>query len=88
MDYGFFYLINHGVENELIQKALEESRYFFSLPLEEKVKSPWKEHRGYTPLYAEKLDTSLRSKGTINLIISIYILLSLFVNYLVLQYNL
>lgn len=68
MDYGFFYLINHGVENELIQKTLEESRNFFTLPLEEKVKSPWKEHRGYTPLYAEKLDTSLRSKGILNLI--------------------
>lgn len=67
MDYGFFYLINHGVENELIQKALEESRNFFSLPLEEKLKLPRTEHRGYTPLYAEKLDTSLHSEGTINL---------------------
>nr|XP_017221588.1 PREDICTED: uncharacterized protein LOC108198342 [Daucus carota subsp. sativus] len=63
MDYGFFYLINHGVENELIQKALEESRNFFSLPLEEKLKLPRTEHRGYTPLYAEKLDTSLHSEG-------------------------
>lgn len=67
MDYGFFYLINHGVENELIQKALEESRNFFSLPLEEKLKLPRTEHRGYTPLYAEKLDTSLHSEGTTNL---------------------
>ncbi|XP_017222578.1 2-oxoglutarate-Fe(II) type oxidoreductase hxnY [Daucus carota subsp. sativus] len=63
INYGFFYLINHGVENELIQKVLEESRNFFSLPLEEKLKLPWKERRGYTPLYAEKLDTSLRSQG-------------------------
>ncbi|KAL8103162.1 azadirone synthase LFS-like [Apium graveolens] len=63
MDTGFFYLINHGVENELIQKALEESRNFFSLPLEEKMKVAWKEHRGYTPLCSERLDTSLRSTG-------------------------
>lgn len=66
MDTGFFYLINHGIEDELIQKALEESRKFFSLTLEEKMKVAWKEHRGYTPLCSERLDTSLLSKGTVN----------------------
>lgn len=63
MDCGFFYLINHGVETELLQKVFEENRNFFSLPLEEKLKLPRKENRGYTPLYAEKLDTSSSSKG-------------------------
>ncbi|WOH03955.1 hypothetical protein DCAR_0623360 [Daucus carota subsp. sativus] len=60
---GFFYLINHGIEIELIQKALEESRNFFCLPLEEKMKLAWKEHRGYTPLCSERLDASLRYQG-------------------------
>ncbi|KAJ8754347.1 hypothetical protein K2173_002798 [Erythroxylum novogranatense] len=62
-EYGFFYLVNHGVEDELVEKVFQESRKFFSLPLDEKMKLYRKEHRGYTPLYAEKLDTSSTSKG-------------------------
>ncbi|XP_022923378.1 2-oxoglutarate-Fe(II) type oxidoreductase-like isoform X1 [Cucurbita moschata] len=56
LDYGFFYLINHGVEDELLERVFDESRKFFSLPIEEKMKLARKEHRGYTALYAEKLD--------------------------------
>ncbi|KAL3497538.1 hypothetical protein ACH5RR_040270 [Cinchona calisaya] len=63
IEYGFFYLINHGVEEELFQRVFEESRKFFRLPYEEKMKMIRKNYRGYTPLYAEKLDTSLSSKG-------------------------
>ncbi|KAK4260355.1 hypothetical protein QN277_003482 [Acacia crassicarpa] len=58
VEYGFFYLVNHGVEKELLQKVFDESRKFFLLPLEEKMKYSRKEHRGYTPLYAEKLDAT------------------------------
>ncbi|RDX77313.1 1-aminocyclopropane-1-carboxylate oxidase, partial [Mucuna pruriens] len=57
IEYGFFYLVNHGVENDLV-KAFEESRRFFSLPLEEKMKLDRKEFRGYTPL-----DPSLGFQG-------------------------
>ncbi|KAL4602409.1 hypothetical protein ACB092_10G051400 [Castanea dentata] len=63
IDYGFFYLLNHGIEEELLGKVFEESKKFFLLPLEEKMKMPRKEHRGYTPLYAEKLDPTSSSKG-------------------------
>ncbi|XP_038905770.1 2-oxoglutarate-Fe(II) type oxidoreductase-like isoform X2 [Benincasa hispida] len=56
LDYGFFYLVNHGVEDALLQRVFEESKKFFSLPIEEKMKLARKEHRGYTALYAEKLD--------------------------------
>ncbi|CAI0517591.1 unnamed protein product [Linum tenue] len=63
VDYGFFYLANHGVEEELVKRAFEESRKFFSLPLDEKMKLPRKEHRGYTPLYAENLNPDSSSKG-------------------------
>ncbi|KZV16370.1 1-aminocyclopropane-1-carboxylate oxidase-like [Dorcoceras hygrometricum] len=59
---GFFYLINHGVEESLLQKVLEGNKMFFSLCLEEKMKLARKNHRGYTPLYAEKLDTSTSSR--------------------------
>ncbi|XP_065623198.1 2-oxoglutarate-Fe(II) type oxidoreductase hxnY isoform X2 [Quercus suber] len=63
IDYGFFYLVNHGMEEELLGKVFEESKKFFLLPLEEKMKMPRKEHRGYTPLYAENLDPTSSSKG-------------------------
>ncbi|XP_011070222.1 2-oxoglutarate-Fe(II) type oxidoreductase isoform X2 [Sesamum indicum] len=63
VECGFFYLVNHGVEDKLLQKVLEGSKAFFSLSLEEKMKLARKEHRGYTPLYAEKLDPSSSSRG-------------------------
>ncbi|XP_020218119.1 2-oxoglutarate-Fe(II) type oxidoreductase hxnY isoform X2 [Cajanus cajan] len=49
IEYGFFYLVNHGVENNDMLKAFDESRRFFSLPLDEKMKLARKEFRGYTP---------------------------------------
>ncbi|EEF30909.1 2-oxoglutarate-Fe(II) type oxidoreductase hxnY [Ricinus communis] len=64
VEYGFFYLVNHGIEQELIAKVFEESKKFFSLPFAEKMKLLRNEHRGYTPLFAENLDFSLsNSKG-------------------------
>ncbi|AES90874.2 2OG-Fe(II) oxygenase family oxidoreductase [Medicago truncatula] len=45
-----------------MKQAFEQSAKFFSLPIEDKIKLNRKEYRGYTPLYAEKLDPSL-SKG-------------------------
>ncbi|XWS38615.1 hypothetical protein CRYUN_Cryun19dG0145900 [Craigia yunnanensis] len=63
LDHGFFYLVHHGVEEELINKVFELSKKFFSLPVEEKIKLAIKHHRGYTGLYDEKLDTSLSAKG-------------------------
>merc|ERR1711959_647091 len=49
VDHGFFYIINHGIPEDLIQAADAASRSFFSLPLElkEKCKSPHK-MSGYT----------------------------------------
>ncbi|OMO52555.1 Isopenicillin N synthase [Corchorus olitorius] len=62
IDHGFFYLVNHGVEEELFDKVFEQSRKFFSLPVEQKMKLGKKNHRGYTQLYAEKLDTTLNTQ--------------------------
>lgn len=64
MEHGFFYLVNHEVEEDLVKKVFEQSSKFFSLPVEEKMKFAIKNHRGYIPLYAEKLDPSLTDKGT------------------------
>ncbi|XP_022732371.1 2-oxoglutarate-Fe(II) type oxidoreductase-like isoform X2 [Durio zibethinus] len=63
LDLGFFYLVNHGVEEELLKKVFEQSKKFFSLPVEEKKKFAVKNHRGYTEMYDEKLDNSLKAKG-------------------------
>ncbi|KAK6266026.1 hypothetical protein QUC31_016863, partial [Theobroma cacao] len=63
MDHGFFYLVNHGVEEELFKEVFEQSSMFFALPVEEKMKLAKKNHRGYTALCAEKLDASLNTKG-------------------------
>ncbi|KAJ4712702.1 2-oxoglutarate (2OG) and Fe(II)-dependent oxygenase superfamily protein [Melia azedarach] len=63
IDYGFFYLVNHGVEEELLSQMLSESRKFFSLPVEDKMKLARKDHRGYTAMYAENLDPTSSSEG-------------------------
>ncbi|KAH7513099.1 hypothetical protein FEM48_Zijuj12G0160500 [Ziziphus jujuba var. spinosa] len=61
--YGFFYVVNHGVEEELTGKVFEESNKFFSLPLEDKMKLFRKEDRGYTPLFGEILHPYSAPKG-------------------------
>lgn len=63
LDCGFFYLINHGVEDDLLKRTFNESKKFFMLPLEEKMKLIRRHNRGYTPLYAETLNSDLNSKG-------------------------
>ncbi|XP_068635674.1 2-oxoglutarate-dependent dioxygenase citB-like isoform X2 [Aristolochia californica] len=61
LDHGFFYLVNHGVDSEFIKKVFDESRKFFSLPLQEKTKFFRNEgYRGYTVLYDETLDLSIK----------------------------
>ncbi|XP_065857731.1 2-oxoglutarate-Fe(II) type oxidoreductase hxnY-like [Euphorbia lathyris] len=62
-EYGFFYLVNHGVEEELVATVFEQSKKFFSLSLDNKMKLLRKEHRGYSPLYAENLNPSPGSIG-------------------------
>ncbi|OIT27010.1 protein downy mildew resistance 6 [Nicotiana attenuata] len=63
VENGFFYLINHGIEEELIQRVFEGSRRFFGLSLEEKMKLLRKNHRGYAPFYSEKLNSADNPKG-------------------------
>ncbi|XP_026401391.1 2-oxoglutarate-Fe(II) type oxidoreductase hxnY-like [Papaver somniferum] len=61
VESGFFYLINHGVEDELIKRVFDESKKFFSLPVEEKMKLERKGLTGYTPMYSETLDPTLKT---------------------------
>lgn len=62
---GFFYIVNHGVDPVLLEEVFTQSKNFFSLPLEEKMKVIHdKNHRGYTPFEEEILDPDTQSKGT------------------------
>ncbi|CAJ1943304.1 unnamed protein product [Sphenostylis stenocarpa] len=63
VEYGFFYLVNHGVDTELLRTVFQQSAQFFSLPLQHKMNLARKEYRGYTPLYAETLHPTSLSKG-------------------------
>ncbi|RDX65174.1 1-aminocyclopropane-1-carboxylate oxidase, partial [Mucuna pruriens] len=63
VEYGFFYLVNHGVDTEFVRKLFHHSAKFFSLPLHHKMDLARKEYRGYTPLYAETLHPTSLSKG-------------------------
>lgn len=56
---GFFYVVNHGVPQPLIDRAFAEAKRFFDLPAEEKARiaienSPC--HRGWFALGGENLD--------------------------------
>ncbi len=53
---GFFYLVGHGADQELIDELLTVSRRFFDLPIEDKLRlenvfSP--QFRGYTRVGGE-----------------------------------
>jgi isopenicillin N synthase-like dioxygenase len=62
---GFFFLLNHGVPQSLIDRTFEETERFHSLPLERKMEVKVLEHnlgylplggqtqRSYSPLYGE-----------------------------------
>jgi isopenicillin N synthase-like dioxygenase len=47
VDYGFFYLANHGVPADAIQGAVDAAATFFALDAEEKNRSAAIDHRGY-----------------------------------------
>eukprot|EP00887_Chlorella_sp_A99_P005495 scaffold1.g5495.t1 len=38
IDFGFLYVVNHGVPEELVAHQFEQQRKFFSLPLEQKMR--------------------------------------------------
>eukprot|EP01018_Ginkgo_biloba_P002624 Gb_22950 [translate_table: standard] len=63
LDCGFFYVINHGISEEFLEEVFEQSKKFFELPQEEKMKYLRnKKHRGYTPFLDEILDPGNQTK--------------------------
>ncbi|KAK3130140.1 hypothetical protein QOZ80_6BG0489490 [Eleusine coracana subsp. coracana] len=64
VEYGFFYVINHGIDTALLERVFTESRKFFELPMEEKMAlRKNSSHRGYTAPYSEKVDPLPGSPG-------------------------
>lgn len=64
LDSGFFYVVNHGISPEFMDEVFSQSKRFFSLPLDEKMKLLRNEkHRGYTPFLDEHLDPGNQIHG-------------------------
>ncbi|KAG0463983.1 hypothetical protein HPP92_020052 [Vanilla planifolia] len=56
-DSGFFFVVDHGISQDLTDEVFFQSKMFFGLPLQEKMKLLRnKKHRGYTPKLDELLD--------------------------------
>ena len=58
-DVGFFYVVNHGVDRELIERAFAQSQRFFALPLAERQALAIETiggNRGYSGMLHEALD--------------------------------
>ncbi|CAK8579500.1 unnamed protein product [Lathyrus sativus] len=63
-DSGFFYIVNHGISQEFMDQVFDQSKKFFNLPLDEKMKVLRNDHsRGYTPLLDEILDPQNQLHG-------------------------
>ncbi|KAJ4829741.1 hypothetical protein Tsubulata_020754 [Turnera subulata] len=64
LDCGFFYVVNHGISEELMEEVFEQSKKFFQLPLHQKMKVLRNQkHRGYTPILDELLDPDNQVHG-------------------------
>ncbi|XP_074562055.1 azadirone synthase LFS-like [Curcuma longa] len=54
LESGFFYVIDHGIDQGLMEEVFRQSQKFFDLPLHEKMKLLRnKKHRGYIPFLDE-----------------------------------
>jgi isopenicillin N synthase-like dioxygenase len=62
---GFFYVLNHGVPDELIDRAFAASRRFHALPLDQKIALKLNENNiGYLPINASVQGASTVHKAT------------------------
>lgn len=66
-DHGFFLVVNHGVDNNLISDAHKYMDLFFDLPLSEKHKAQRKlgEHCGYASSFTGRFSSKLPWKETL-----------------------
>ncbi|KAI5981690.1 hypothetical protein F5J12DRAFT_878989 [Pisolithus orientalis] len=60
MNVGFFYVRNHGIPEEIIDRVLSALKAYFSLPIETKMKLYHREganYRGYAPVLDSNIDS-------------------------------
>ena len=63
-DHGFFYLENHGIPEDVIKKVFDQSKAFFDLDLDVKIKvKDRRTHRGYKSFGSEMINTTSQAKG-------------------------
>jgi len=63
IDVGFFYLRNHGIEEELVDGVFDEAKRFFALPMAEKEKisvNRSTSYSGYEPFFQTKYESTSR----------------------------
>ena len=59
-------MINHGIDKEFMDEVFSQSKRFFNLPEQEKMKLLKNEKsRGYTPLFDENLNPANQIHGLI-----------------------
>ena len=62
-NYGFFHLINHGIESQTKQLILEQSKQFFNLNSQIKLSLKQNEtHWGYIPFNDESIDPTKKTE--------------------------
>ena len=66
--HGFFLVVNHGIDSELIKKAHDYMDYFFQMQLSDKQKAQRKigEHCGYASSFTGRFSTKLPWKETLS----------------------
>eukprot|EP01061_Rhynchopus_euleeides_P002458 TRINITY_DN11898_c0_g1_i1.p1 TRINITY_DN11898_c0_g1~~TRINITY_DN11898_c0_g1_i1.p1 ORF type:complete len:383 (+),score=108.21 TRINITY_DN11898_c0_g1_i1:116-1264(+) len=66
LQHGFFFVKGHGVPDDVVSGMFRESRNYFTLPVQEKMKTLGTEangNRGYTPMGQETLDVATQREG-------------------------
>lgn len=64
MESGIFYVINHGLSEELMNEFFGQMKKFFALPMDEKKKLFWNQSlRGYRPPAQAVIDNKTQQKG-------------------------
>lgn len=64
IDTGFFYLIDHGIDNTLIDNVYRQSKLFFDLPYNVKRECLLnKYYRGYSSMYDVDNNSKDRKEG-------------------------
>ena len=63
---GYFYIVNHGVSGDLIERAFEKVADFFALPAEEKLNILVNRHQlGFVPAKASIMKTELTDANSV-----------------------